>query len=366
MIIKSKKQLSNDIKWHNNFSKVQRLVQHNGRYPTIYNKDKREASLAKWLYHQRYLITLNKLPEDRLTKLKQINPDKNAFDKIWQQNLKFTIQFIKKHNRMPDDSINEEKWLKHWYDRQYNYYKKGYINKQRKTLLDASGIFNYKFKHDVWKERYNAFSDFILQNKRSPKNRSKGEEKSLADWYERNKNKLKKGKLSSEKALLMKKIIYAAPKRKDWINANWDRYYNKILFFKQEYKRLPKSTATAKEERGLYYWLCDQKKYYRRKVLSMEQINKLKKISSETFNLKDYATKYTDKQNQQWLTKYDKVKYFITQHNRFPMTFKKPLEERHLGDWCCYQKKQHHKGKLSEEKYKLLKDVGFNFDQILS
>lgn len=365
MNIKNKKQLSNDTKWYNNFSKIQRFIQQNGRCPANFNKDKSEASLAKWLYHQRYLIKLNKLPKDRLTNFQKIISNRPIFDKIWQQSLKMTIQFIKKNNRIPSNHISKEKYLSLWYYRQYTDYRKGTLNQQRKILLDASGILTYKFQKDVWKERYNAFSDFIVQNKRSPNSRSKGDEKTLADWYTRNKSRLKKDKLSSEKALLMQNLIHSTPKRKDWINATWTRHFNKLKFFKLEHKRLPESTAKAREELGLYYWLSDQKKYYRQNILSAEQINKLKLLSSETFNFKEYAVNYKDKQIQQWFTKYGKVKIFLKQHNRFPITFKKSEEERHLGDWCRYQKKQHHRGKLSDERHKLLEDIGFNFEWIL-
>ena len=362
---KNKKQLSNDKKWDKSFYALRRFIKQNGRYPSEYGKDKKEASLAKWLYHQRYLISLNKFPEERLEKFQTVNPKATVFDKRWQQNLKALIQFVKKNNRLPSRDFEDEKHLRLWYYNQYTYYRKGTLGKQRKTLLDASGILRYTFEKDVWKEHYDAFRAFITRHKRSPKSRAKGDEKKLAHWYTRNKSALEKGRLSSERTVRMNKLIREKPKRKDWINANWTKHYNKLLLFKKHYGRLPKSTAGEREELSLYYWLSDQKKYYRQNILSDKQINKLRLASSETFNIKEFAVKYQDRQNKQWYARYHEVKDFLKQHKRFPLTFDKPAPERRLGDWCKYQKRQYHRGKLHDERYRLLEEIGFNFDWIL-
>ena len=365
MITKNKTQLSNDLKWDSHYSRVVQFIQQNSRYPTDSRKDKREALLAKWLYHQRYLLSLNKFPEERLEKFLEINPRSTAFDKRWLQNLKMTIQFIKKNDRLPFRDSPDEKRLRLWYYNQYTYYRKGTLNQQRKTLLDASGILRYAFEKDVWKEHYNAFRKCITQNKRSPGSRAKGEEKKLADWYWRNKGLLKKGALAPDRALLLKKLIQITPKRKDWINANWTRHYNKLLFFKQKYGRLHKYAVGDRDELRLYYWLCDQKKYYRQNKLSDEHVNKLRNISSETFNMNEFSEKYQDKQNRQWFVTYNSVKNFLKQYDRFPQIYNKPPQERRFGDWCRYQKRQYHRGKLRDERHTLLAEIGFNFDRVL-
>ncbi len=352
----------NDLKWDAHYDKVVKFIQQHGRYPTDTRKDKgEEVPLAKWLYHQRYLIRLNKFPEERLEKFNKINPTTSFFNKKWQNNLKQVIQFTKKNNRLPFWDSLEEKHLRLWYHNQYTFYRKGTLNQQRKTLLDASGILKYIYENDVWKKRYDEFLKYVTQHKRPPKTGAHGYEKKLAHWYALNKSALKRGTLSSERALQMKELIQVSPKREGRVEAIWTKHFNKLLIFKKQYGRLPKSTAKDRDELRLYYWLSDQKKYYRQNKLSAEQIGRLRLFSSETLNIKEFSVKHQDKQIERWHINYKNVKNFLKQHGRFPFTYNNTIQEIRLGNWCRYQKRKYHDRTLNGERYKLLEEIGFNF-----
>lgn len=353
----NKKQLSNNAKWEKKFSEVQQILSLYKRPPFHTCKNNQEKALAKWITHQNYLIKKDKLPEDRKKKFLSAIPQTSKSDKIWHQNLKLTFQFIKKNNRIPLLNNPDEAYLGLWYQRNFTLYNKKDLPKQRYNLLQASGLFDYKFKKDTWQENYNNFQEFVKKHGRKPRKRVISES-SLAHWYTNNKRHADDGKLNKERQIQFLALIDTAPKRKDWVNSNWTKHYDKLFAFTKKYNRLPKSSGVPFEEVRLYNWLSDQKKLFRKNSLSEEQINKLKFISFETFNIKNWTKSIKSKNQQIWFNKLDQVKEFKNENNRLPKNFNSPDYERKLGEWCRYQNRQFIKGKLEKEKISLLHEVG--------
>ena len=69
-----------------------------------------------------------------------------------------------------------------------------------------------------------------------------------------------------------------------------------------------------------------------------------------------------DLQEDKWQKKFQELKQFRAEHpNSWPAISKKDLKYTKLGQWCNIQKISFSKGKLSQERIDLLKEIGLEF-----
>lgn len=132
-------------------------------------------------------------------------------------------------------------------------------------------------------------------------------------------------------------------------DAKWEEMFLLYKCYLEEFKKQPTMTETYRD-RNLGMWLGTQKTFYKKGYLSDERI---KLLTDAGFDFEPLET--------EWKANYDAFIEFASQYGRHP----KHSEEhngRKIGIWLRSQRMQYRKGKLPEERKKLLLDAGVDFD----
>lgn len=185
-------------------------------------------------------------------------------------------------------------------------------------------------KLSQWNRKYTELLKIYNKNNRKPINESlfiNNEE--LYNWYICQQTYIKSNKLSlknKQKILILNKesqnTDFILINTEDTIN--WNKYFNMILQFYIENKKLPKQSNEINELQ-LYLWLETQNKNLNE--LSENQIINLNLINS--FDIKKYD----------WNMKYNQLLEFYNQYNRLPSRFNFINEnEKQLYYWLENQK----------------------------
>ena len=194
----------------------------------------------------------------------------------------------------------------------------------------------------VWDNHYKELEAFINKNKHScvPRN---GITKTLGYWVTSLRTKRKRKLLSEEKIDLLNQINF------DWdpIKNVWDKRYRDLLKFKEEYGH---AYVPRDYDKKLYFWTKNQRMSISRGSITPERKELLLKIGIlekyspsqtalipiDTFNLlKEYHSKYG--------------------HINVPQ---KDEVYKSLGRWINDQRVNKMRGKINEERKKILEEMG--------
>ena len=103
----------------------------------------------------------------------------------------------------------------------------------------------------------------------------------------------------------------------------------------------------------LYNWVANEIKAVNgsgKTARTSEQLEKLKKIGIEKQPI--------DRFEKQWFIRYEELKAFIEEHKCLPLTRKVKDAENSIAVWLNSQRKKYREGKLSEDKARVLREIG--------
>ena len=132
-------------------------------------------------------------------------------------------------------------------------------------------------------------------------------------------------------------------------NEKWNYKFELLKEFITEFGRLPAHKEIYKNIK-LGKWLNRQKQIFNKKMLSKERKQLLESIGFE----------FVDIYDEKWNYKFDFLKEFVNEFNRFPKDDESYKNIR-LGTWLTNQKQYFYKEKLSKEKIELLESIDFEF-----
>jgi hypothetical protein len=330
------------------YDKLKEFVEKNSRLPSSYSKNKEEESLGNWCQNHKSYYKRGKLSQERIKLLEEIPNWFWKQDEKWIQNCNNLKKFVEINNKLPSDhSKNKvEKSLGQWYRDQRKHYKKGKLSLDKIKLLES--IPNWVWQLDLdeqWKKLCSDVNEFSKINNRLPSQYSKiKDEKTLGNWCAFQREKQKSGKLSLEQQRLSEEIPNWYWKRD--LEENWKNSYDNLKKFAEINKRLPSSTSSENNEKTLGQWHCSQRHKYKIGELSQEQIKLSEKIPNWFWHL-----------DEKWIKSYSNVKQFFELNNKLPSIVSINKSEKSLRIWCDGQRYNYKKGKLSQERIKLLKEI---------
>ena len=134
---------------------------------------------------------------------------------------------------------------------------------------------------------------------------------------------------------------------KDYNSHLFDRCFEKLYLYCRKYGPLSSNTTFAKLDKGLKYWITEQRANYRNGLLTPLQIKKLQQIGF-VFDV------YEDK----WQERYRcAVEYYKDKGNlNIPYKFI-TNDGVHLGSWLTKQRRLYHYGKLNINRTRLLEEL---------
>lgn len=159
----------------------------------------------------------------------------------------------------------------------------------------------------------------------------------LGIWVNAQRTLFKKGLLGEEKVEKLNDLGFIWDHR---FNA-WEEQYSALKKVVCKYGSFLKAVEKISTDSSLYHWIVRTRQEYKNGILDLEKVNMLNEIG---FSL--------DPNMDKWLKKYEDLKSGV--------------DDEKMVQWCTFQRRKYKEGKLNEEKIRLLKDIGFNFQTTVS
>ena len=230
-----------------------------------------------------------------------------------------------------------------WVNTQRQAYKKQQLSPDKIKLLEDIG-FNWVPLKSQWHKRYNELIQYKLTHGDCEIPAGYTENPPLASWVNTQRQTYKKNQLSPDKIKLLKDIGF------EWesYKYQWNKVYNELLQYKSTHGdcEVPKGYS---ENPSLALWVKTQRKAYKKQQLSPDKIKLLEDIGFDWVPLKS-----------QWHKAYDELVQYKLAHGNCLVPYGY-TENPTLASWVNTQRQAYKNNQLSQEKIKLLIDVGFKW-----
>lgn len=323
--------------------------------------------LGKWQSRQRVIYNKDKLSTDRIKQLEKIgfiwDPLEEQFEKGFQETLNYKES--KGNPNAPHSYTTSGGFrLGAWQNTQRVRYKINKLSLDRINRFEVIGfiwnVMNYKRNNlgwDHWHEltmKYkNKFGDVNV-----PANCITEEGYKLGKWLCDQRNKYKKGKLSTDRINILKKIGFKWEIQEKQRQEQFEKGFQETLDYKDKIgnPNVPSDYITENGYR-LGRWQGHQRDNYRKGELSSEKIERLEEIDFK-WNIINY------KQNNLGWDKWYELTIRhkdLFQNANANLRYITP-EGYQLGKWQSHQRNNYKKGELSPDRIKRLEEIGFIWD----
>lgn len=338
--------------WRERYDEVLNFVTTHGRTPEYAEEG------GRWCAAQRYVM--NDMERSRQ---KNIKPNRNLSDEkiklleaipewnwkpqhtrrdkerdCWQGMYESVNDFVHQNNKIPHGKRgnSKESILGRWCVYQRIRKKSGELLPDKIKLLEAISGWVWDVFAERWYKNYHDLQICIHKGRVPSCNTS------LGRWCDYQRSARKDGKLSDEQIRLLESV-------QGW---EWDREWDRHLCneWMNNYQAIKSHTAAnnrlhrISENKHLYNWCGDQRKYKKRNQLSTERIALLESIPvwkwDEGFNIQERVIE---------------IKSFMTDNGRFPRTKGGDKYETLLGRWSAFQRCN--RTVLSEDEQRMMESI---------
>ena len=239
----------------------------------------KEKKLGIWVMNQRAVYNNNKkgrLSPEQIDLLNDIGFSWNPVEDKWNEMFDQLVEFknIKGHCNFPQ-GYKANPQLATWANTQrlvYNKKKKGKLNIDQKDRLGGIGFKWELRKHVGWNERFEQLEEFTKENGHC---RVPQKYPHLGKWVQHQRERYKKGKLSSEQIESMNGIGF------EWVQiVGWDERFEQLKGYKKDHGdcNVPRN---YKANPQLGKWVNDQRTSYKKGKLLPDRFNRLEGIGFE-------------------------------------------------------------------------------------
>lgn len=205
-----------------------------------------------------------------------------------------------------------------------------------------------KINDQRWEKNFDIYLKFFDEFGRFPKQSEEYDGNKIGIWCETQRKAFRENKLLPERYNKLKDAeFFNYENRKEKNDATWEKKYKLLIKYLQEYNRYPKNRETYQDEK-IGIWCFCQKRALLEGSMCEERYRKLDNIG------------FWDNYGRAacWNNKYQLLCEYIHDICEIPnySTVYKGVE---LGKWCQVQCKKQKRGKLSEERFEKLKELGF-------
>ena len=347
--------------------------------------------LGKWIQRQKEAYKKNKLSEDRIKLLKQIEirfGDKN--DLRWNEMYGYAKIYYEYHGdlKVPYDFKTNDGYtydengkinLGRWNQNQRETYKKNKLSEDRIVLLqqiemqfEDKNEFRWNMMYEYAKIYYEHYGDLEvpgLFKTNDGYTYDKNGKIYLGKWIQNQRETYKKNKLSEDRIVLLQQIEMQFEDKNEF---RWNMMYEyaKIYYERHGDLEVPDGFKTSDgytyDENGkinLGSWVERQRQLYKNNKLSEDRIKLLKQIKIRFENKVNILS---------WEEMYEYAKIYYEHYGNLevPATFKTndgytrddKNGEIYLGSWIRSQRIRYENNKLSEDKIKLLEHMGMRLE----
>ena len=368
-----------NLEWKENYKFAEEYYKKNGHLEIPWNykvtlEEGTIVNLGNWIRDQRQSYKKGILSEDRIRLLENIGMKWFIMLNLeWKENYKLAEEYYKKngHLEIPQNyKVTLEEGtivnLGIWICTQRRSYKKGTLSKDRIRLLENIGM-KWTIVTLGWKENYKLAEEYYIENGHLeiPQNYkvtlNDGTIVNLGSWILIQRQSYKKGTLSEDRIKLLENI------EMKWsikLNLKWSEFYKlaEEYYGENNHLEIPRSYKIILEDGmivNLGIWINTQRQSYKKGTLSEDRIRLLENIGMKwTIVTLEWNEIY--KQAEEY---YIKNGHLEIQHG-----YKVKLENGtivNLGSWINHQRQSYKKGILSEDRIKLLENIGMKWSIML-
>ncbi|CAB9524679.1 helicase [Seminavis robusta] len=343
---------SSDPDWSAMFATLQNFNQERGHCRV----STRDGKLGTWVRTQRRLYSQGKLNEERFQKLQElgftwvVSASSDPLQEDWLAMFANLQQFQERHGhcRVPQGDGK----LGTWVSTQRKVYNKGKLNEERFQKLQEIG-FTWVISGssdplgEDWLAMFASLQKFHQGNGHCNVPRTNGK---LGKWVSTQRTLYKKGKLNGERFQKLQELgftwIVSAPS--DPLREDWTAMFAKLQKFQEEkgHCRVPKADGK------LGTWVSTQRKVYNNGKLNDERFQKLQELGFTWV-----VSASSDPLREGWLAMLATLQNFQEEngHCRVPRAAGK------LGTWVNTQRNLYRNGKLNDERFQKLQELGLTW-----
>lgn len=349
-----------DKTWDDTFDLlVTYLKENENTYPSQRNKETIAHRLAVWFLRIRADYRKGLLDDYRLKKLLSINFPFYPIEERWEEFFNKTKEWIQSNKKFPIGSENIE--LSAWLKKQVDNFNNNSLDSIKKKLLEEININefieelkNKKTDEDDWENTFQEVKKFKELNGYFPsygKRKKDPKEANLGAWLSTQRQKNKKGKLTSEQIEKLTEISFDLRISHERFEETWDNIFQELEIFYEQNKRWPTSN-----EGKLGKWCASQRNWLKGQTQNTSEYPEYRKAKLDSMG---FPWELRDKT---WDGKFQKVKEFFEKNNTTKLPSVIGGKNNLLYTWLTNQKATYLKGNLEKEKIEMLKQIGIDFE----
>ena len=233
-------------------------------------------NLGAWVSMQRIALRNGSMTSGCKEMLDKIGFCWDVRESVWQENYALLKKYKEREGDclVPDRHVEKGKRLGNWVNRQRIALRNGSMTSGCKEMLDKIG-FCWDVRESVWQEHYATLKECQERNGHCMVSKNElDDDNKLYKWMLRQRDDLKKGKLTAERKKLLNEIGFCW----DVLDYEWELSFNLLeQYAKREgHCRIPQRHKEDGENLGR--WLTDQKQAHKKGKLDPERYRKLNEL----------------------------------------------------------------------------------------
>ncbi|GAX21474.1 hypothetical protein FisN_10Hh053 [Fistulifera solaris] len=254
-------------------------------------------------------------------------------DQRWKTRYEQLVQFKREHNHcnVTSTDSNNGRAFSDWIRDQRRLCRLGKLKPERKQQLDQIG---FVWSNPVWMEKYQELLEFKEKHGHCKVPTNYKENPRLASWVRNLRCDQLQGKVRADRKQMLDEIGFV------WRKTPEDREKEKTQKRLRELIRLVPDSELKEEELAI-----------KRSMIEKEEAEKKKQKEIREQKLQESVL------HQKWLERYQELKAFHEKNGHFHVTLANGGQP--LGDWMRDQRRRHKEGKLPAIRKQLLDEIGF-------
>ncbi len=329
-----------DEQWEAAFDK---LLEYKKKHGHLNASQRERTGVGRWSHSQRMNRNKGILSDAQIRRLDEIGFEWTPRDSVWTEGFEKLLVYKTAYGNVdvPKSPITE---LGTWVSVQRKAKSRGEITQEKLQQLNEIG-FIWDVRESRWDEMFRQLCTYKeTHGHLNIPTSSTG----LGSWVHIQRRAKRNGKLSEEKTRRLDEVGFAW----DFIDSGWEEKYNELVAYRDKYGNINVPASLS----GLRNWISAQRSHKRKGEISEERVLLLDKVDFDWDPpMSPPPRKNTD---EDWLSRHKELWKYIEEHGnaKVPQNW-----ATGLGNWISTQRLTKKNGKLSEERIRLLNDIGFEW-----
>ena len=310
--------------------------------------------LGSWVSTQRVNYRNKILSIDRIKRLEDIGFEWEPNELLWEEKFEELKEYKKKHeNCNVPAHYPKNKQLANWVQSQRIYYRRGIVlsDDNIKRLEDIGFVWNPSGSY--WEEMLDELKEYKKAHGDCNVPRSFSENKQLFYWVKTQRTNYRMEILSDDRVKRLEDIGFVWELRVANKSLPWEEGFEALKEYKEKHGNCRVPESWIENNLKLGRWVERQREKYQSEKLSDDHIKRLEDVGFTWYILES-----------NWNEMFEALKEYKNNHGDCNVPHDWVENNLKLGVWV-YKRRQHYKnGKLSNDRFKCLDDIGFVWDPI--